>query len=89
LTSGAAFELGEQAITLLGPLGGSGEVALGLGYLREYLIDLPSFPEAEGFVDLAGFMGVAFGGSEVAKAEVDMCEMESRSGFIEIVVADL
>ena len=41
--------------------------------------------EAEGFVDLAGFMGVALGGGEVAEAEVDLGEQAQRGGFIGLV----
>ena len=73
-TSGAAFALFAQCIALLRPLRGGGALAPGLGDVEEDAVIPHGFHEAEGFADLAGCMGVALSGGEVAEAEVDLGE---------------
>jgi hypothetical protein len=88
-SSSALFELGEQVIALLGPPGGSGEVAAGLGDLGEGVVVLPSFLEAKGFVNLAGFVGMALGSREIAEVEKNICELPQGTGFMGLVAKTL
>lgn len=80
-TAGAAFEFFEQSIPFCRPLGGGAGVASGGGDLGESVVILPCFLEPEGFTDLAGGVGVAFGSVEDAETQMDDRELAQRSCF--------
>jgi hypothetical protein len=85
----AVFEFGKQVIAFLSPLGGSASVAAGLGDLGEGFVVLPGFLETEGFADLAGSLGMAFGDVDIAEIEMDAGELEQRESFTRFVLKEL
>ena len=87
--SGEASQFGELGIALLRPLGRGNGVATGFGDLGEISVVLPDILQAEGFADLASFVGVVFGCGEVAEAEMDAGELAEGAGFVGFVTERL